>query len=467
MGFRLREVEAESKFSQELSVDALNQVVPIEIVKEVLVAANVMEERERKLNMVVTVFIVIGLGLFEHLAVGKVLKKLSKGLRYIWPDPAYQVAKASAICYRRKQLGVRQLGVRPMVTLFHRVCRPLATADTPGAFLWGYRLMAIDGTTEEVADTPENAAAFGRQNSGRGESAYPQMRGVYLAECGTHAIVDAGFWALKTGERTGGLRMLRSLTAGMLVLWDRGFHDYDMVVGARQRGSHVLSRLPAHVKPLPICTLPDGSYLAYLRPSAYKRRQQGARLLVRILTYTIKDPALPGYGETHRLLTTLLSHQRYPALDLVCAYHERWEIELIIDEIDTHQRLTQRPLLRKGPRSVLQEAYGLLIAHFIIRFFMHQAALVARIDPDRLSFSAALELVRDAIDEFQMTAHEQLHLLRQRLLRDIAAVTLPLRRLRSNPRVVKRKMSKFLRKSPEQHFSYSTNIPFREAILLI
>jgi len=462
MGFRLREVEAESKFSQELSVDALNEVVPIEIVKEVLMDAKVIEERERKLNMVVTVFIIIGMGLFEHLAVGKVLKKLSKGLRYIWPDPAYQVAKASAICYRRKQLGVQ-----PMVALFRRVCRPIATAETPGAFLLGYRLMAIDGTTEDVADTPENAAAFGRQNTGRGESAYPQMRGVYLAECGTHAIVDAGFWPLKTGERTGGLRMLRSLTAGMLVMWDRGFHDYDMVVGARQRGSHVLSRLPAHVKPLPICTLPDGSYLADLRPSEYQRRKQGERVLVRILTYTIKDPALPGYGETHRLLTTLLSHQRYPALDLVCAYHERWEIELIIDEIDTHQRLTQRPLRSKKPLAVLQEAYGLLIAHFIIRFLMHQAALLVGIDPDRLSFSAALELVRDAIDEFQMTARTQLPLLRQRLLRDMAEATLPLRRLRSNPRVVKRKMSKFLRKRPEQHFSYSTNIPFREAILLI
>jgi len=462
MGFRLREIEAESKFSQELHVDAISQVVPLWAVKEVLAAEGVIEQRERKLNMVLTVFIVIGMGLFEHLSIGKVLQRLAKGLRYIWPEPTYRVAKDSAISYRRSQLGAR-----PMVALFHRICRPMATEETPGAFLFGYRLMAIDGTTEEVADTAENAAVFGRHRCGRGESAYPQMRGVYLAECGTHAVVDAGFWPLHTGERTGGFRMLRSLTPGMLVMWDRGFHDYDMLVDARHQGAHVLSRLPAHVKPKPVCSLPDGSYLAYLYPSEPHRRKRGEHILVRIISYTLKDPALVGYGETHRLVTTLLNHQLYPALDLVCAYHERWEIELVIDEIDTHQRLSQRPLRSKKPVTVIQEAFGLLIAHFVIRFLMHQAALLFDIDPDRLSFTAALELVRNAIDEFQMTARDQLHILRQRLLADMAQARLPLRRLRSNPRVVKRKMSKFLKKRPEHHHSVHPQMPFRDAVLLI
>jgi len=462
MGFRLREVEAESKFSQELSVDAISQVVPLSTVQEVLAAAGVVEQRERKLNLVVTVFIVIGMGLFEHLSIGKVLQRLAKGLRYIWPDPTYRVASESAISYRR-----RQLGARPLAALFRRICRPLATEETPGAFLCGLRLMAIDGTTEDVADTAANAAVFGRHRSGRGESAYPQLRGVYLAECGTHAIVDAGFWPLATGERTGGFRLLRSLTAGMLVMWDRGFHAFDMLVGARQQGAHVLSRLPAPVKPKPVCSLPDGSYLAYLYPSDVQRRKRGEHLLVRILTYTIQDPALPGYGETHRLVTTLLSHQLYPALDLVCAYHERWEIELVIDEIDTHQRLTQRPLRSQTPVAVIQEAYGLLIAHFVIRFLMHQAAALCGLDPDRLSFTAALELVRNAIDEFQMTARDQLHELRHRLLGDIAQARLPARRLRSNPRVVKRKMSNFLKKRPEHDHPRKPQWPFRDAVVLI
>ena len=176
MGFRLREIDAESKFCSELSVDAISQVVSMSQVKEVLLDEGVSEQRERKLNMAVTVFIVIGMGLYNNLSIGKVLQQLSKGLRYIWSDPNYPVAKDSAISYRRYQLGAR-----PLVELFRRICRPIATEETSGAFLFGLRLMAIDGTTEDLADTPENVAVFGRHGSGRGESAFPQMRGVYLA----------------------------------------------------------------------------------------------------------------------------------------------------------------------------------------------------------------------------------------------------------------------------------------------
>ena len=327
--------------------------------------------------------------------------------------------------------------------------------------------MAIDGTTEDLADTPANEAYFGRPGSDRGKSAFPQMRGVYLAECGTHAIVDAGFWPLSPGEETGGFRLLRSVIAGMLLMWDRGFHSFDMLVDVRKRGAHVLGRLPATVQPRVVVALPDGSHLAYLLPSDPKRRRQGEQLLVRIITYTITDEALPGYGEKHRLVTTLLSHQRYPVLDLVYAYHERWEIELVIDEIDTHQRLVQGPLRSKSPVAVLQQAYGLLIAHFAIRFLMHEAACQVGIDPDRLSFTHALEVIREAVDQFQMAATDQLDALFQRLLSDIADGRLPPRRLRSNPRVVKRKMSKFHKKRPEHDYWPQPTLPWREAIGLI
>jgi hypothetical protein len=170
-----------------------------------------------------------------------------------------------------------------MVRRFQRLCRPLATPQTRGAFLFGLRLLAVDGTTEDVPDTPANAAAFGRHRSARGASAFPQVQGVYLVECGTHAVVDAGFWPCHTSERVGGLRMLRSLGRGMLLMWDRGFHDFDMVAGARQRGAHVLGRLPAGVKPEPLRALADGSVLAYLRPSEDHRRRRGERILVRIV----------------------------------------------------------------------------------------------------------------------------------------------------------------------------------------
>jgi hypothetical protein len=461
MGYRLRELEAESKFSRELTLEAIGQAVPITEIKAVLQEERVEEARERKLNMVVVVLLVIAMSMYTHLSIGHVMKKMAQGLRFIWCDPDYQLPKDSAITYRRYQLGAR-----PLVALFRRVCRPMTTPETLGAFLFGLRLMAIDGTTEDVADTPENTAVFGRHRSDRGQSAFPQVQGVYLVECGSHAIVDAGFWPCHTSERVGGFRVLRSVEAGMLVMWDRGFHDYDMILGVLQRGGHVLSRLPSHVKPQRVRTLPDGSYLAYLRPSDYQRRRRGEHLLVRVIEYTITDPALPAYGELHRLVTTLLDPKAYPALDLVCAYHERWEAELVIDEVDTHQRLAGRPLRSLKPVGVIQELYALIIAHYAIRFLMHQAALQTEIDPDRLSFVHALRVIHNAIPEFQMTAPDQLPQLYARLVRDIADGQLPPRRLRSNPRVVKRKMSKFrLKRSKHRHWPQPLQ-PFRQAVAL-
>lgn len=253
----------------------------------------------------------------------------------------------------------------------------------------------------------------------------------------------------------------------MLIMWDRGFHDFDMVVNAQKQGAEVLGRLPSHVKPQRIRTLPDGSWLAYLRPSEYQRRKRGERILVRIVEYTILDPALPGYGERHRLVTTLLEPEAYPALDLACAYHERWEIEVVIDEVDTHQRLVGRPLRSLKPVGVIQELYGLLVAHYAIRFLMHEAACQADIDPDRISFVHALNVIHDAIPEFQMTTPEQLPQLYTRLLRDIVDGLLPERRLRSNPRAVKRKMSNFHLKRAEHQSWPQPTLPFRQAVGLI
>ena len=462
MGYRLRQLDAESKFSSELRLEAIGRAVPMAEIKAALQATGIQEARERKLNMVTVMLLTIAMNIYSRLSIGEVMRKMARGLRFVWPNPDYSLPKDSALSYRRYQLGAR-----PLANLFHRVCRPMATPQTPGAFLLGLRLMAIDGTVEDVPDTAANVAAFGRHHGDRGDSAFPQIQGVYLVECGTHAIVDAGFWPCHTSERVGGFRMLRSLEKGMLIMWDRGFHDFDMFVNAQKQEAEVLGRLPSHVKPQLIRTLPDGSWLAYLRPSEYQRRKRGERMLVRIVEYTILDPALPGYGERHRLVTTLLDPEAYPALDLACAYHERWEIEVVIDEVDTHQRLVGRPLRSLKPVGVIQELYGLLVAHYAIRFLMHEAACQAHIDPDRISFVHALNAIHDAIPEFQMTTPEQLPQLYTRLLRDIVDGLLPERRLRSNPRAVKRKMSNFHLKRAEHQSWPQPTLPFRQAVGLI
>jgi Insertion element 4 transposase N-terminal len=310
MGYTLRQVEAESKFCQSLTVEALERAVPLQAIKAVLQQQGIQAQRERKLKMIVTVWVVIALHLYAHLSIPHVMRKLARGLRFIWPDPSYRLPKASALTYRRYQLGIR-----PLAALFHHLCRPMATSHTSGAFRFGLRLRATDGTVEDLPDTPEHVAVFGRHQSDRGQAAFPQVQSVYLAECGTHAIVDAGFWPCHTCERLGGFRVLRSVTSDMLVMWDRGFHDFDMFLAVRQRGAQVLGRLPAHLKPTYVERLADDSILASLYPSDPKRRKRGEHLVVRLSAYPLTDPALPGYGEVHRLVTTLLDPAVAPAFE--------------------------------------------------------------------------------------------------------------------------------------------------------
>jgi len=463
MGFSLRMITGNIRFEQAVTLNAIERAIPQTEIEAVIEDLGVREERMRKLPAFVVLLLCIGMGLFTNIGLESVLIKMVKGLRYIWPgDESYKTAKRSAISQARYRLGAK-----PVVELFHRVCKPMTTEQTPGAFLFGLRLMSIDGTIEDVPDTPANAAYFGRHHGGRGDGAFPQMQAVYLCESGSHATCDAGFWPCHTSERIGGLRVLRSVEEGMLVMWDCGFHSFDMASQTRARGSHFLGRLPSHVKPECVRALHDGSYLAWIYPSDYQRKKHGERLLIRVISYTIDDPNRSGHGKIHRLGTSLLDSDLYPAQTLACEFHQRWEIEITIDEMDTHQRLPNTPLRSQKPVGVIQEAYSLLIAHYAIRTVMHDAAVQNNLDPDELSFVNAVRIIRDAISEFQMTTPGQLEQLYQRLLTDVARHRLPKRENRSNPRVVKRKMSKFkLKRSEHLHWPQPTK-SFQEAVVLL
>jgi hypothetical protein len=416
MGFSLRTINDVTEFSENVRLNVLERAVPQASVEAVLIDLNATEQRTRKLPAALTTLLCVAMGMFTDTGLEQVLIKLVKGLRYIWPDDEYQTANKSAISQARYRLTAK-----PVVELYRRVCQTMATQVTVGAFLFGLRMMAIDGATEDVADTPANVAFFGRHHGSRGDGAFPQMQAVYLCECGTHAVCDAGFWPCHTSERIGGLRMLRSVEPGMLVMWDCGFHSFDMAYQTHKvRKAHFLRRLPSNVKPTFIRALSDGSYLAYIYPSDYQRKKRGEHLLVRVIEYTIDDPDRAGHGEQHRLLTSLLDPDLYSAHTLACEYHQRWEVEITIDEVDTHQRLPKHALRSKTPAAVIQEAYGLLIAHYAVRMLMHETALQSGLDPDRLSFTNALKIVCDAVAEFQMTATEQLPRLYQRLLNDMS-----------------------------------------------
>jgi Insertion element 4 transposase N-terminal/Transposase DDE domain len=461
MGYMIRQIETNAKMTDEVRLEALETVVPYATLQAVVQAHGLQRQRKRKLSAEMGLLMAIAMNLYSHLSLGQVVHKLVQGLRYIWPDPSFTPASKGAVSQIRYEIGAK-----PVVDLFHRICQPMTHPDTPGAFLYGLRLMALDGLVETIADTPQNERVFGRHTSGRGEAGYPQLQAVYLEEVGAHAVVDAGFWPIHTGERKGGLRLLRSIGAGMLLMWDAGFHSFAMVKQTLARQAHLLGRLPAGVKLVLIYRLPDGSRLVYLTRADHNGHIQ-ERIRVRLIEYTVTDPALPGFGERHRLITSLLDWRLYPALPLAQAYHERWEIEITIDEIDTHQRLAFHPLRSQKPVGVIQELYGLLLAHYAIRKVMLEAAQSAGLDPDRISFTNALRLIGDAIPEFQHTALDQHPALYQRLLEDMARFRLPPRQPRINPRVVKRKMSNFDKKRPEHYHVPQPKSSFADAIQIL
>lgn len=464
MGFTIRTLTAECKFCEALSVEALGQVIPAATVAAVVQRHQRRGSRVRKLTWEVSLWVVVALHLFPRRSIPAVLRQVAHGQRLVWPDPQIRLPGASALVYRRYHLGVR-----PVVDLFHQVCRPLATPQTPGAFCFGLRLVGIDGTIENVPQSPANHQAFGRRASQHGPSAYPQVLAVYLVELGTHAIFEAGFWPGPTSEHRAARRLVRALGPGMLVLWDRGFHSVALLGRVRACGAHLLGRLPAHVQPQVLRALPDGSALVYLRPSRDEERGPAERgQVVRLVTYTLGGPGTT--GERYRVVTTLLDPHQAPAPALAALYHERWEVEVTIDEIDTHQRLATRTLRSLKPVGILQELYGLLLAHYAVRALMHAAALHAGLDPDRLSFTQAVEVICAAIPDFQVVPPAQWPALSQRLLADLAQARLPARRPRSNPRVVRRQSSKFPQKppggrsAPRQSGTYAERIVVQHAL---
>jgi hypothetical protein len=356
----------------------------------------------------------------------------------------------------------------------------LASQQTPGAFAFGLRLLALDSTVEDVADTPANAAFFGRLTPGKTASAYRQARCLYVAEVGTHAIVDAILAPCQASERTLAKGVLRSVTSDMLVLLDRGLFASWLVAAIGAGGGHVLARLEANWFSTPSQVLADGSYLVHLPAGSQTGLKQP--LTLRIIEYRL-DPALADElsqlahsptarcsdpRQVHPLVTTLLDPQHAPALDLICLYHERWEIESSIDEMKTHQRLASHPLRSKFPTGVLQELYGMLLAHYAVRAFMAASAQEAQLDPDRLSFTHAIHVLHDAarIAPFIPSTHKLRfwHFVLAELRQPSSL--LPPRRLRFNRRVIKRLPTAFRRRRPTDKGLHLKRRSFSDLLLI-
>jgi len=438
----------------------LEQIISPADIQQALALTGRVNSRRCRLTHEVVLWVVLAMGLLTDLPIRQVFKH-ARRLRRGEPSP-----HRSTLCVARQRLGVA-----PVRHLFLQVAGPLARPETPGAFYHGWRLMGVDGTVYDVPDSEANAAAFARPSAGpRGDGAFPQVRKLSLVELGTHVEVALVVRSSAHGEQAmvGGL--FRHLTPEMLLLWDRGFFSYELWQQMTTRGVKVLARVQSRLILRPIRHLSDGSYLARIYRSPSDRAKDRGGIVVRVIRYTLDDPQRVGHGQEHVLITNLLDEKLYPAGELIILYHERWEEELVFDEQKTHQdprRVTKPAHLRsETPAGVIQEIYALALGHFVIRSLMVEAAATVDLDPDRLSFTGCFQILKCRLPECDSTTSARFAAWYEAVLWEMQGERTDPRRNRVNPRVIKRKMSKWKKKRPEHRCLPPLKKTFAETVVM-
>ena len=394
MARTVAELPAGSRVTDYISLGVIAKTFPIDKVHAALAGTKSASVRERNLPAHVVVYYVIALSLYMQSSYREVLRCLLEGVQWLLdPSVAIKVAGKSGISQARTRLGFE-----PLRQLHDEVVKPIAVPATRGAWYRRWRLVSLDGSTLDVADTAANVEAFGRPGSSRGTSAFPQIRFVSLVENGTHVLFGSRMAGYHTSENALAEAVLPSLRPGMLCLADRLFFSFKMWNLACQTGADQLWRIKKNARLPREKELPDGSYLSHIYPSDKDRRDKTNGVQVRVINYCLDGVA--GAEPLYRLITTMLDHEQAPAAELAALYHERWEIETALDELKTHLRGAKIVLRSKTPDLVRQEMFGLLMTHFAVRGLMHEAALKADKDPDRLSFLHAVRVIRRKLPRF-------------------------------------------------------------------
>jgi hypothetical protein len=397
MARTLAELPAGSRVTDYISLGVIAKFFPVEKIHDVLEQTNRASVRERDLPAHVVVYYVIALALYMRSSYREVLRCLLEGVQWLLdPSAKVKVAGKSGISQAR-----RRLGVEPVKKLYDTMVTPIAEKRTKGAWYRQWRLVSLDGSTLDVADTVENDEAFGRPGTSRGSSAFPKIRFVALLENGTHVLWAAHMDPYATDELTLAEKVIPSLRKGMLCLADRFFPSYKLWGMAAKTGADLLWRTRQNARLDAEKRLPDGSYLSRIYASTSDRRNGRNGMVVRVIDYRLKD--VEGSEPLYRLITTILDHEQAAARELAALYHERWEIETTLDELKTHLRGAQIVLRSKTPDLVRQEFFGLMMAHFAVRGLMHEAALKADEDPDRLSFLHSVHVVQRRMARYAAT----------------------------------------------------------------
>ena len=385
---------AGTRITDYISLGVLTKTFPLDKVLAVVAAAGKTNQRQRDLPAHVVVYYVLALTLYMQVSYREVLRCLLEGIRWLWgPECELKVAGKSGISQARTRLGWE-----PLKQLHDEVVAPIAVKQTQGAWYRQWRLVSLDGCTLDVADEQDNEKAFGRPSASRGASAYPQVRFVSLVENGTHVLFGTQLGGYGDGEITLAHNALPSLKKGMLCLAARNFFGFGLWEKARASGADLLWRVKKNLRLPCEKRFSDGSYRSTIYRSDKDRRQGRNGIRVRVIEYTLEGVA--DAEPIYRLLTSIPDGEQAPDDELAALYHERWEIETALDELKTHLRGSKIVLRSKTPDLVRQEFYGLMMTHFAIRGLMHEAALQAGEDPDRLSFLHAVRVVRRKLPQF-------------------------------------------------------------------
>ena len=396
MARTVAELPKGTRITDYISLGVIAKTFPLTQVRSVLARTAKASIRQRDLPAHVVVYYVIALALYMHSSYREVLRCLLEGIQWLRnPSAKLKVAGKSGISQARTRLGWE-----PVRRLHDEVVKPIAVRATKGAWYRGWRLVSLDGSTLDVADEKANEEAFGRPGASRGSSAYPQIRFVSLVENGTHVLFGSQMADYGTGEIALAKTVLAWFRKGMLCLADRQFFGFEFWNQGRSSGADLLWRIKKNLRLACEQRLGDGSYLSRIYPSERDWRHRTNGVVVRVIDYCLEGVA--GAEPIYRLVTSILDHEKAPAKELAALYHQRLEIETALDELKTHLRGAKIVLRSKTPDLVRQEFYGLMMAHFAIRGLMHEAALKADEDPDRLSFLHAVRVVRRQLPAFSV-----------------------------------------------------------------
>jgi len=368
--------------ASEVRLEVLEEAFPEKKIETILREMRRQSVRVRKLPATMMVYYIIALGLFVSVGCREVLRRLLESSRWVWPSEV-KLSTETAITKARKRLGYEVIE-----RLYRENVKPIAARRSSGAFFRSWRVVSLDGSTIEVADSDANEKAFGRPGASRGKSAYPQIRFVTLLENGTHVLFGAVMDAFHVGEITLAMKVLGRLKRGMLCLADRNFFGYALWKQALTTRSALLWRIKKNLILPRLREHDDGSFESMIYPSLKDRRHNRNGIRVRVIEYHIH-----GFSDRYRLLTSILDPSKAPAKELALLYANRWTIETSLGEIKEYLPKRKLVLRSKLPDLIRQDFYGLLLAHFGIRSEMYASAAEVNEDPTEFSFVHALNVI--------------------------------------------------------------------------